>query len=879
LKLNEIRKSFLKYFEKKDHKIIPSSNLVPKNDPSLLFANAGMNQFKDVFLGLDKRDYMKATTCQKCVRAGGKHNDLENVGFTFRHHTFFEMLGNFSFGDYFKKEAINYAWEFLINVLKIPKDKLYVTVFKNDTEAYKIWEKEIGIDKKRILKLGEKDNFWSMGEVGPCGPCSEIFYDNGKEFSCGKKCTVGCDCDRFVEIWNLVFMQYEKDKKGNLKNLPAPSVDTGAGLERLAAVMQGVRSNYDIDIFKEIKNNIIKNIEVKEDISSLNAIADHLRSIAFLISDGCFPSNEGAGYVLRRIIRRAIRHGKKLGFNKPFLYKKILKVIDLMGKDYPELKKSKNQVVDILKREEEKFIDMLEKGLKLLEQEIKNLKSSTLSSEFAFKLYDTYGFPFDLTKMILKEKNIKVDEKGFYKFMKKQKEKSKIASESKGNKKNVIDKNLEALKNNLKNIKFLFTGYDEVEAKAKCVLILKDGKTLEKVEKDTNDVVLVFDKTPFYASSGGQKNDLGYLYKGKEKIADIINVEKPINGIHVHLLDKIKKEINVNDTYQLMIENTYRKLTERNHTATHILHYVLRKKLGEHVKQSGSNVSHDNFTFDFSHFEKINNKKLREIEKEVNIWILKSKDIEVQTLKYEKAIKKGALALFLDKYTDEVRVININDESIELCGGTHVKNTSEIGVFKILNETSIGSGLRRIEALTSYKAYEYMSDAINKLDDTVTELNIPKEDFSSYFKKLYEENKLLRKKTKDLKTDDFKKQVDTIFKNKKIFKGIDFIFYKSKNINLNDLKTKLDFIKGRQNKNLVVFMTSVIDKKVVYLVYVSKDVQKTVDARTLVKFLNESFKGRGGGKLDLAQGGGDFIENFSKIEEILKNRIQEIIGE
>ncbi len=873
MKISEVRKIFLDYFKEKGHAVVPSSNLLPKKDPTLLFTNAGMNQFKDVFLGLDSRDYKRASSCQKCVRAGGKHNDLENVGFTYRHHTFFEMLGNFSFGDYFKKEAIEYAWELLTKKYNIPTEKLFVTVYKDDDEAYELWNKNIGVPTNKIFRLGDKDNFWSMGEVGPCGPCSEIYYDHGPNHGCGKPdCKVGCDCDRYVEIWNLVFMQYNRDEKGKLTKLPKPSIDTGAGLERLTAVMQGVASNYDIDIFKNIKKNIQKG---KEHEGSCNAIADHLRSIAFLISDGCFPSNEGAGYVLRRIIRRAIRHGKVLGFDSPFLYKNIPVVCDLMGDAYPELVSSKNEIQKILLSEEEKFFETLDKGLSLLEKELASLsKGKKLNGQIAFKLYDTYGFPLDLTQMICKEKDIDVDIAGFEKEMENQRTMARTArTKNQSTDSKISDADIEIVKSVVSSIKSDFIGYEEFSSKAKCLLIIKDGKLVECLDKGDKGV-LIFDKTPFYAESGGQIADTGTLELDGKKIAEVVSVQKPVSGIHLHLVSDVSSDIKKGKEYHLLVSKELRSLIQNNHTATHMLHHLLRTKLGEHVKQAGSLVNSKFFTFDFNHYEKMSNDVLSEIEEELNLWILKGDEVSFSYMSYNDAVRNGAIALFDEKYGDKVRVVRIGDKSFELCGGTHVNNTSDIGVFKIIAEESTGAGVRRIRATTSFNAYEIFETAHKTVKQVSNELKCSEFELIDKVGQILEENKKLKKENEEFKSVLAKGILEKSINSAEQINDIKFLFTELNGASAKDLREYSEYVKSK-GIDLAILCTS-NDGGSSIVITASKKVASKVPASELMKYLSSLVGGKGGGNPEYVQGGGvdinKLVNVLPQIKEFISNR-------
>lgn len=869
MKLEEIRSKFIEYFKAKDHKYFESSGLIPKNDPTLLFTNAGMNQFKNVFLGAQNLDVDKGVSSQKCLRAGGKHNDLDNVGFTYRHHTFFEMLGNFSFGAYFKKEAIYYAWDFLTKILNIPESKLYVTVYKDDDDAYEIWNKTMNIPAEKIFKFGEKDNFWSMGDLGPCGPCSEIFYDHGIEHGCGKEsCTVGCDCDRFVEIWNLVFMQFNKDAEGKLSALPKPSIDTGSGLERLTAVMQAKASNYDIDLFISIKNEIAKNAKHnysdKKFLPYYNAIADHLRAAAFLISEGCIPSNEGAAYVLRRIIRRAIRSGKLLGFKKPFLYEKVSVVINLMGESYPQLFNKKEEIVKVLKLEEEKFFETLEKGLDLLEKETASLNSNIFPGEHAFKLHDTYGFPLDLTKLILKEKNIDVDEVTFNKAMSDQKVRGKSGAK---NLSDTINK-LEILISEQKIPATSVLGYDFVETNSKLIAIIKNNK----IEAELNigeEGILIFDKTPMYAESGGQVCDYGVISNEKVK-ANVIDVFKTINTVFLH---KVKVEAGTFKTgveYFLKIDQNRRNLISRNHTATHLLHYALRKFLGAHVKQAGSYVADTFFRFDFSHFEKVSAAVLKQVEIYINELILSSSEVNTKYLAYKEAVSDGTIALFDEKYGDTVRLVNIGNYSKELCGGTHVTNIKDIGIFKIKAEASTGSGVRRIEALTSFNAYLYLSKTYDLVETIVKEHKLGEDEILEKINSLLEDNKKIKKELEMFKTQnvkaDLEKIIDTLNREKIVVSSFNI---ESKQM----IKEISEQLKPKIEGVIVLFSNTA---ELLYFAMVSSIYQNKISASDIVKFVSSTIGGKGGGKADFAQGGGgDFsIINEAKILDFIKTKIE-----
>jgi len=700
----QLRQAFLDFFKEQGHEIVPSSSLVPGNDPTLLFTNAGMVQFKDVFLGQDKRNYVRATSSQRCVRAGGKHNDLENVGYTARHHTFFEMLGNFSFGDYFKREAINYAWTFLAEVLQLPKEKLWITVYESDDEAADIWLNEIGIDKDRLTRIGDKkggkkyesDNFWSMGDTGPCGPCSEIFYDHGEDIAGGPPGTAEEDGDRYIEIWNLVFMQYDRDKSGKLNPLPKPSVDTGMGLERLAAIMQNGHSNYDIDLFQNLINAVAKETNCKDkNNNSLKVIADHIRSCSFLIVDGVLPSNEGRGYVLRRIIRRALRHGNNLGQKDAFFYKLVKPLVKEMGAAYPELKDAQAKVEKALHQEEDRFAETLENGMAILEQAISDMKGKEIPGEVVFKLYDTYGFPADLTNDIARERNLTLDMSGFEKAMEAQRERARAASTFGGHYEGTLDIEGETD----------FTGYEYLEGQSKITAIYVDGKEVNQIEKNQT-AMLVLEQTPFYAESGGQVGDSGLLTCDKTEF-EVIDTQKQGAAVFGHYGEVLQGALKVGDTVHAQVNSERRQAIVANHSATHLLHAALRTVLGEHVTQKGSQVQAERLRFDFSHPEPISAQQLREVEYLVNQHIRLNHLVDTNIMTPDEAKASGAMALFGEKYGDEVRVLSMSEFSVELCGGTHVSHTGDIGLFKITSESGVAAGVRRIEAVTAEHALDW----------------------------------------------------------------------------------------------------------------------------------------------------------------------------
>lgn len=861
MKIQEIRENFVKFFKNNDHQKISSSSLIPHNDDTLLFANAGMNQFKDFFTGLSKPQNKRAVSIQKCVRAGGKHNDLENVGLTARHHTFFEMMGNFSFGDYFKVEAIEMGWEFLTKVLCIPEEKLFITVHHTDDEAFDIWNKKIGIPAEKIFRKGDKDNFWEMGEFGPCGPCSEIFYDHGPDFidpdlDKSSMKDILDDENRYVEIWNLVFMQYEKTKEGRI-NLPNPSVDTGMGLERTAAVMQGKYWNYDTDAFTPIIEKIEKLSQKKYSdtkyTSSMRIIADHIRSSVMLITDGVIPSNEGRGYVLRRIIRRAVRHLKELDASGSFA-KLVPIVLDTLGKEYPQNKKNQSLAEKILKLEETKFLETLDQGLKFLNEAIKkDLEGDTLKGESAFKLYDTYGFPLDLTEVILNEKNLSVDIKGFNKAMKKQKEDSKkswkggIA---------VDDKVFHESRN--KNGTTVFKGYDSLIETCELLDIIDLGESKG----------LIFKETPFYGESGGQAGDQGRILDGENVIAEVFDVQKPVDGLHVHF-SKNADVLEVGKKYNLAVSPQTREAIKKNHSATHLLQAALIEILGDHVKQAGSLVNSDKLRFDFTHMQAVTDEELKQVEKLVNSKIQEQLDVKADIMSMDEALKKGAMALFGEKYGDSVRVLKMGDFSTELCGGIHVNNTSEIGLFSILSESSLSTGIRRIEAVTSHAAITRLnnrSDLFKKLEQITSSKNL---DVIAKVESLYLDLKAKQKNIQELKDSlDGVKSKD-LFNNVEKMSNYDFLI--SEAPEGSDMRKLSDNFVSKYPEGILVIYTKK-GEKISALVRKAKKVENLKCNVVLQKALEE-INGRGGGKPDMAQGSGDWsgVETF-------KNKIKELVA-
>ena len=842
---NDIRQSFLEFFKSKDHEIISSSSLVPSNDPTLLFTNAGMVQFKDVFLGRESLPYKRAASSQRCVRAGGKHNDLENVGYTARHHTFFEMLGNFSFGDYFKKEAISYAWVYLTDVLKIPESKLWVTVFEDDDAAANIWLKEIGISSKQFSRCGEKDNFWSVGDTGPCGPCSEIFYDHGKEIPGGPPGSKDAELDRYVEIWNLVFTQYNRNSDGSLTPIPHPSVDTGMGLERITAVMQGVHNNFEIELFKKIISKIHSFCNTKQiDIVSSRVVADHIRSCSFLLADGVIPSNEGRGYVLRRIIRRAIRHGNKLGLKEPFFYKLVEVLENQMAQAYPELSKSKTNIESVLLNEEERFAETLDQGLKILDDIIAKIKGDEIQGEDVFRLYDTYGFPVDLTADIAREKNLKVDMKGFNKAMAGQRQRARAASKF----------DADVAVNTDTNLVSAFTGYERFELKTSIIGLYQDGRNVKSLnEGDIGGVILL--ETPFYAQSGGQVGDRGELFAG-DVFFEVEDTKKQGQS-HIHLGVLRTGTLKVGDVVRAVVDQKRRHDIARNHSATHLLHAALRKILGEHVLQKGSLVESNRLRFDFSHNDALDTNQIKEIQRLVNTKILDNDETQVQVMPLEKAKSSGAISLFGEKYEDVVRVLNIGGEfSCELCGGTHVERTGDIGAFKITSESGIASGVRRIEATTGIGALDCIESTEDKLQRIARLLKSDTETVDSKLTAQLEKNRKLEKELLDLKSKLTSSAGSDLIQNAEVIDGISIIARSLDNTDPKNLRDAVDQLKNKLGTAVLVLAT-VNDSKVSLVAGVTNDTTSRIKAGELANFVAEQVGGKGGGRPDMAQAGGD----------------------
>ncbi len=851
MKSAEIREAFLRFFEEQGHTRVPSSSLVPNNDPTLLFTNAGMNQFKDCFLGQEKRAYTRATSSQKCVRAGGKNSDLENVGYTARHHTFFEMLGNFSFGDYFKKDAINFAWTFLTGVLKLPKDKLWVTVYASDDEAYDIWTKDVGVPAERMIRIGDNkgapyasDNFWAMGDTGPCGPCTEIFYDHGPEIWGGPPGSPDEDGDRYIEIWNNVFMQFNRTADGVLHPLPAPSVDTGMGLERISAVMQHVNSNYDIDLFQSLLTAAADAIGcANEGQASLKVVADHIRSCSFLIADGVLPSNEGRGYVLRRIIRRACRHGNKLGATGNFFYKIVAALVAEMGESFPELVREQANIERVLKAEEEQFSKTLEQGLKILELDLAELKGTVVPGDVVFKLYDTYGFPMDLTADIARERNLTVDEEGFEREMEAQRVRARSAS-SFGLDYNTLVK---------VDVPTEFVGYNATQASAKVVALYKEGQSVTSLNEGDEGVVIL-DQTPFYAESGGQVGDCGYLQAGAARF-DVRDTTKT-GGAFLHHGVVAAGGLKVGETVDAQVDADVRHATALNHSATHLLHAALRQVLGEHVQQKGSLVDSQRMRFDFSHFEAIKPEQIKALEDIVNAEIRKNTPVETEETDIETAKQKGAMALFGEKYGDNVRVLSMGgDFSVELCGGIHAKRTGDIGLMKIISEGGVASGIRRIEAVTGAAALAYLNAGEEQLKEAASLVKGSRENLVDKLSAVLERNRQLEKQLEQLQAKAASAAGDDLSSSAVDVKGVNVL---TARLDGQDGKALLALVDQLKNKlgRAVILLGSVHEDKVVLVAGVTKDLTGQLKAGDLMKQAAAAVGGKGGGRPDMAQGGG-----------------------
>jgi len=875
---SEIRQQFLKFFEDRGHTIVESSSLVPHNDPTLLFTNAGMNQFKDCFLGHEKRAYVRATTSQKCVRAGGKHNDLENVGRTARHHTFFEMLGNFSFGDYFKKEAIAYAWEFLTVDMGMDKNRLYVSVYTDDDEAADIWFEQEGVPRERIFRF-EEDNFWSMGDTGPCGPCSEIFYDNGPEIGCDSPdCTVGCDCDRYMEIWNNVFMQFNRQPGGELIPLPKPAVDTGMGLERITTVMQGVQSNYDTNLLRDIIGYIEKLSgktygDKLEDDVSMRVMADHSRATAYLIADGVMPSNEGRGYVLRRIMRRAMRHAKMLGFADPVLYKTAAFVLEFMIEAYPQEAERKSFVAKIVEKEEERFIQTLDNGLRILNEQVDLLRqkqSTVIPGNVLFKLYDTYGFPTDLTADIVEADGFTVDEAGFESCMEEQRQKAR--KHWKGSGEETIDTVYRELLE--QGSKVNFTGYEKRQATSKVVAILHDGEQVSQA-KAGERIEIITESTPFYGESGGQAGDLGIVSASGLKI-DITETRKPLPDLIVHVGQVSEGTLQIGQEIQLSVDINSRQATALNHTATHILQAVLVEVLGDHVKQAGSLVAPDRLRFDFSHFTAITSDELRRIETEVNRRVRENLAVETREMSADEAIAAGATALFGEKYGEQVRVVNLGEFSMELCGGTHTNAAGDIGLFKIIQEAGIAAGVRRIEAATGTRALDLVQQQEDSIGRIAGLVKSDRPQLETRLVKMVERQKELERELATLESRLKAGQADDIMSQIQEIDGIKLLVAEVDSTDGKGLRDMADKLRDKVGSG-VVAIGCPHEGKVNLLVAVTADLTKRLHAGKLVAVLAAEVGGRGGGRPDLAQAGGSqpekLAEALGKVANLVRNTL------
>jgi alanyl-tRNA synthetase len=873
MKSSEVRTAFLEYFRSKDHRIVPSAPLIPKKDPTLLFVNAGMVQFKSVFLGDEKSSFSRATSCQKCVRAGGKHSDLENVGHTARHHTFFEMLGNFSFGDYFKKDAMLFAWELLTEWFKLPKEKLYVSVYEEDGEAAGLWSKVVGLPDDRIVRLGAKDNFWQMGDTGPCGPCSEIIIDQGETFGCGKPdCKVGCECDRYLELWNLVFMQYNRDESGNLTPLPKPSIDTGMGLERITAALQHKKTNFDTDLFAPV----IAAIEAASHVSygrdpfkdiSIRVIADHIRSITFLLSEGLMPANDGRGYVLRRIMRRASRHAKLLGVEGSFLYRLVDSVVDTMGNIYPELIHEKERASKLLLFEEDRFSRTLEQGMKILDDimdTVKKTGKNTIPGSELFRLYDTFGFPLDLARDIATDNMLLIDEDGFHREMEVQRERARASWVGEEEAVASIYRELQS-----EIGETLFVGYQTLESESTIKAMISGGKIAREANKG-DTVELLLDKTPFYGESGGQVGDVGIIRSDGAE-ADVVTTKKEA-GLHIHIVKIRTGRLHVWDGVRCSVDREKRMATTRNHTATHLLHAALRSVVGEHVKQAGSYVSPERMRFDFSHFHQVDRKEIEEIEDMVNEKILLNIKVETEIEHVKDAIKSGVIALFGEKYGEKVRVVRVPGISAELCGGTHCSSTGDIGLFVVLSESSVASGIRRIEALTGKPALDYLKQKKSEAEQIRSLLKTDRP--LEKVEKLLDEMKSMEKEIQKLKTSSARDVVSDALQDAHELGGIKVVKMRQDGLNTNELRILADNVRDRLKSGIIV-VSSVTDSQAAIVCMVTKDLTDRYNAGEIVKSISKMAGGKGGGKPDMAQGG---TKDIAKLDEALQS-VYDIIKE
>ena len=860
---HEIRELFLDFFESKQHQRVAGAPLVPANDQTLLFTNAGMVQFKDVFLGSEQRQYKRAVSVQRCLRAGGKHNDLENVGYTSRHHTFFEMLGNFSFGDYFKEEAIHFAWEFVIQKLEIDQNRLWITVYEDDQEAASIWLDQIKINPDRLIRMGESSNFWSMGETGPCGPCTEIFYDHGPDIEGGPPGSKSEEGDRFVEIWNLVFMQYNRTEDGQLNPLPQPSVDTGMGLERIAAVMQGVHSNYDIDLFKNLIASISSATGLSGDNNHLRVIADHIRAAAFLIMDGISPGNEGRGYVLRRIIRRALRHGYDLGIESPFFYQIVDPLTAEMGKAYPSLEQKNEYIKRIILMEEERFSTTLSQGMKLLEKQINSNPGEILSGEFVFKLYDTYGFPVDLTADIAKANDLEIDKLGFDQAMDRQKQRSKAGRRFSQSEVKKIDHQLQTD----------FLGYGQLENSSKVIGIIKDEITNEIVEGESGQIIL--EKTSFYAESGGQVGDIGTI-QSSNGVFEVTDTQHSGNA-HIHLGTMAQGSISMNEDVTATINPIRRRSITFNHTATHLMHAALIGVLGDHVTQRGSLVEDQRLRFDFAHHQAVNTEEIREVEAIVNNKIEEHIEVETSIMNYEEALNSGAVALFGENYGEEVRVLNVGSFSNELCGGTHVTNTGKIGLFKIVSESSISSGTRRIEAITGDEALKWAEETEYLVEKLADILQTGRDGIQEKVQILVDNNRKMNLEIRDLKSqiaqlpsDDSQTEIETINGLSVLIKELD------RGSEMSVMRSAIDQMKQNIGSGVIILASVSSKNKVRIAVGVTEDLITKIQADELAQHMSEALGGKGGGRANFANAGGPRVENLHKSFDAARDWIKNL---
>ena len=857
---DEIRQAFLDYFADHGHQVVPSSPLVPANDPSLLFANAGMVQFKDVFLGHETRTPPRAVSAQRCVRAGGKHNDLENVGYTARHHTFFEMLGNFSFGDYFKEEAIQYCWEFLTDTLALPPDRLWVSVYQDDDEAEKIWLEGIGVDPKRLARLGAEENFWSMGDTGPCGPCTEVYYDHGEGIP-GKPPGQGDDSDRFVEIWNLVFMQYRREADGSMEPLPSPSVDTGMGLERIAAVMQGVHDNYQTDLFIPLRQAVSEMVDSETPHSaSLNVIADHIRTSGFLIMDGMLPSNEGRGYVLRRIIRRALRHGNKIGLTEPFFHRLVGPLVDVMGEAHPDLAEARDRIEEALLQEEERFALTLQTGLKVLDDGLAQLQDKAIPGELAFLLYDTYGFPIDLTQDIARERDLTVDVEDYERRMDEQRDRARDTAQ--------FSVDYSQLKDVAQDGRF--SGYEQVSQDSSVVALYADGRSVQAIEAG-DDAVAVLEETPFYAESGGQVGDTGWL-RGENARFEVHDTQKH-GQAHLHLGQLREGSLKAGDSVTAEIDAERRQSIVLNHSATHLMHAALRQVLGEHVMQKGSLVAPDRLRFDFSHPQPVTAEELHQIEEMVNAAVRRNYETESSVMPFREAMDAGALAFFGDKYGDEVRVLRMGDFSMELCGGTHVARTGDIGFFCIVSETGIASGVRRVEALTGAVANRWAWEQKELLRDTAEMIRAVPDNFREKLERLVEQSQSLEKELERLKSRQAHQAGGDLAQQAVEVEGIK-VLGAQVDADAKSMRSMLDQLKDKLGSAVIV-LASVQNKKVTLVAGVTPDQTERIKAGDLVNSVAGQVGGKGGGRPDMAQAGGDHPEALKEALESIPEWVRE----